>query len=125
MLKRWFSKWSKRIVDSISCFLREPGRAVAACGMVFGIVFVAMVVTLVVSMFIPTMPLAATIVVPFAWLAGAILGLIAVIVAVQLGFDKLSVTLPNGTTITAEDARDRAVERLERVAEALTPDDPS
>lgn len=125
MIRRWLTKWSKRIVDSISCFLREPGRAVAACGMVFGIVFVAMVVTLVVSMFIPTMPLAATIVVPFAWLAGAILGLIAVIVAVQLGFDKLSVTLPNGTTITAEDARDRAVERLERVAEALTPDDPS
>lgn len=125
MIRRWLAKWSKRIVDSISCFLREPGRAVAACGMVFGIVFVAMVVTLVVSMFIPTMPLAATIVVPFAWLAGAILGLIAVIVAVQLGFDKLSVTLPNGTTITAEDARDRAVERLEKVAEALTPDDPS
>lgn len=125
MIRRWLAKWSKRIVDSISCFLREPGRAVAACGMVFGIVFVAMVVTLVVSMFIPTMPLAATIVVPFAWLAGAILGLIAVIVAVQLGFDKLSVTLPNGTTITAEDARDKAVERLEKVAEALTPDDPS
>lgn len=125
MISRWFAKWSKRIVDSISCFLREPGRAVAACGMVFGIVFVAMVVTLVVSMFIPTMPLAATIVVPFAWLAGAILGLIAVIVAVQLGFDKLSVTLPNGTTITAEDARGSALEAVEKIGEALTPDDPS
>ena len=83
-----------------------------------------MVVTLVVSMFVPTMPLAATVVVPLAWLAGAILGLIAVIVLAQLGFDKLSVTLPNGVSITAEDARDRAVEALEKIGDAVDPEKP-
>ncbi len=125
MIRAFAAKWTKRLIDAATCFLREPLRAVAAAGLVFGFVFVAMVVTLVVSMFVPTMPLAATVVVPLAWLAGAILGLIAIIVLAQLGFDKLTFTLPNGSSFTAEDARDRAVERLEKVAEALTPDDPS
>jgi len=113
MLKRWLQRAWKRIVDSISCFLREPGRAVAACGLVFGMVFVALVVVLIVSMFVETKALAATVAPLLAWISGGILALIAVIVGAQLGFDKWSVMLPNGVSITAEDARERALERLD------------
>lgn len=56
--------------------------------------------------------------------AGGILGLIAVITGVQLGLDKFSVTLPNGVSITAEDARGRALEGLEKAGEALEPEEP-
>lgn len=24
MIKRWLAKWSKRVVDALSCFLRDP-----------------------------------------------------------------------------------------------------
>lgn len=34
------------------------------------------------------------------------------------------VLVPNGTSVTAEDARDRAVESLERIADAVEPEKP-
>lgn len=124
MLKRWLQRAWLRIVDSISCFLREPKRAVAACGLVFGALVVALLVVLITAMFVPTMPLAATVVPLLAWLAGGMLALIGLITAVQLGFDKIAVTLPNGVSITAEDAREKAVESLERIADDVEPEKP-
>lgn len=110
---------------ALQCFLRDPKRAVSAAGIIFGLMIVALYIVQVVAMFIPTTPVAATIAPLLANQNLAMIGLIAVIVLTQLGFDKLSLTLPNGASFTAEDARGRALEGLEKATEALTPEDPS
>lgn len=121
---RFVKHAGRKAASALQCFLREPKRAVAACGLVFGALVVALLVVLITAMFVPTMPLAATVVPLLAWLAGGMLALIGLITAVQLGFDKIAVTLPNGVSITAEDARGRALEGLEKAGEALEPEEP-
>lgn len=124
MLK-FLQRMGQRFVDAATCFLRDPKRAVSAAGIIFGLMIVALYIVQVVAMFVPTTPVAATIAPLLANQNLAMIGLIAVIVLTQLGFDKLSLTLPNGASFTAEDAREKAEEALEKATEALTPDDPS
>lgn len=125
MLKRWL----KRIVDSISCFLREPMRAVAAAGLAFGILFVILVAILTATMFVKTAPLAETIAPLLHNVILGVLALIAVIALTFLGYRNLTASFAGASvTVTkeeVEEARGSALEGIERVAATLEPDDPS
>ena len=130
-ISRWSAKWSKRFADAATCFLRDPKRAATAAGIVFGVMIVSNYVVQVTAMFLPTTPVAAIILPLLANQNLAMIALVAVIVVTSLGFDKLTITLPNGTSASLEDARDKAVEALEKasdklgdLADAVAPENP-
>ncbi|MGU3456607.1 hypothetical protein ACLBV5_09860 [Brevundimonas sp. M1A4_2e] len=131
-ISRWFAKWSKRFVDAATCFLRDPKRASTTAGIMFGALIVALYVVQVAAMFVPTTPVAATVLPLLSNQNLAMIALVAVIVVTSLGFDKVTITLPNGASGTLEDTRDQAVEALEKasdklgdLADAVAPDKPS
>lgn len=128
MLKRWLSKWSKRIVSAISCFLREPMRAVAAAGLAFGILFVILTAILTATMFTKTAPLAETVAPLLHNVILGVLALIAVIALTFLGYRNLTASFA-GASVTVsredvEDARGSALDALEEVAGHVGADDP-
>lgn len=45
------------------------------------------------------------------------IGIVAVIVITALGFDKLTMTLPNDSSFTTGNARESVVESLEKIAD--------
>lgn len=125
MLKRWL----KRIVDLISCFLREPMRAVAAAGLAFGILFVILVAILTATMFVKTAPLAETIAPLLHNVILGVLALIAVIALTFLGYRNLTASFAGASvTVSKEEVKEAlgsALEAVERVAVTLEPEGPS
>lgn len=88
----------------------------------FGALIVALYVVQVVAMFVPTTSVAPIILPLLSNQNLAMIALVAVIVVTSLGFDKLSITLPNGSSATLEDTRDHAVEALEKASDNLEED---
>ena len=129
MLKRWLAKWSKRLIDALKCFLQNPLRAVAAAGLGFGILFVILTAILTATMFVKTAPLAGTVAPLLHNVILGVLALIGIIALTFLGYRNVTASFAGATvTVSAEDvedARGSALEAVEKVAEALTPDDPS
>ena len=129
MLSRWFFKWSRRFINAATCFLREPMRAVAAAGFAFGILFVILVAILTSTMFVKTAPLAATVAPLLHNVILGVLALIGIIALTFLGYRNVTASFAGATvTVSADDvenARGGALETVQKVAEALTPDDPS
>ena len=116
MLKRWLQRAWKRIVDSISCFLREPGRAVAAAGFAFGILFVILVAILTATLFIDTKPLAETVVPLLHNVALGVLALIGIIALTFLGYRNVKASFGGASVeVSAEEAEDA----LEDAADSL------
>lgn len=127
MLKLWFAKWTKRLIDALTCFLQNPLRAVAAAGLGFGVLFVILTAILTATMFIATAPLAVTVAPLLHNVILGVLALIGIIALTFLGYRNVTASFAGATvTVSADDvekASGEALEALEKVGEALTPDD--
>lgn len=129
MIRAFLTRWTKRLISALTCFLQNPLRAVAAAGLGFGVLFVILVAILTATMFITTAPLAATVAPLLHNVILGVLALIGIIALTFLGYRNVTASFAGATvTVSAEDvedARGSALEAVEKVAEALTPDDPS
>lgn len=128
MLKRWLAKWSKRLIDALTCFLQNPLRAVAAAGLGFGILFVILIAILTSTMFVKTAPLAATVAPLLHNVILGVLALIGIIALTFLGYRNVSASFAGATvTVSAEDVKDargNALEALEKIGDAVDPEKP-
>lgn len=120
----FFQRLTSRFLSALQCFLRDPKRAATAAGIMFGALIVILYIVQVVAMFVPTTPVAATVLPLLSQQNLAMIALVAIIVITSLGFDKVSFTLPNGSSVNLEDAREKAVESLERIADDVEPEEP-
>ncbi|MCV0414475.1 MAG: hypothetical protein K5831_06290 [Brevundimonas sp.] len=128
MLKRWLAKWSKRLIDALTCFLHNPLRAVAAAGLGFGILFVILTAILTATMFVKTAPLAGTVAPLLHNVILGVLALIGIIALTFLGYRNVSASFAGATvTVSAEDvedARGNALDALEKISDAVDPEKP-
>lgn len=107
MIKRWSAKWSKRVVDTLSCFLRDPLRAVAGAGLAFGILFVILTGILTATMFVKTAPLAETVAPLLTNVILGVLALIGIIALTFLGYRNVKASFGGASVeVSAGDVRD-------------------
>lgn len=126
MIRRWFTKWTKRLIDALTCFLQNPLRAVAAGGLGFGVLFVILTTILTATMFIKTTELAVTVAPLLHNVILGVLGLIAVIALTFLGYRNVSASFAGASvTVSAdavEEARGSALDALEKISDAVDPE---
>lgn len=128
MIRRWFAKWTKRLIDALTCFLQNPLRAVAAAGLGFGVLFVILTAILTATMFVKTAPLAGTVAPLLHNVILGVLALIGIIALTFLGYRNVTASFAGATvTVSAEDvedARGSALDALEKVGDAVDPEKP-
>lgn len=128
MLKRWLAKWTKRLIDALTCFLQNPLRAVAAAGLGFGVLFVILTAILTATMFVKTAPLAGTVAPLLHNVILGVLALIGIIALTFLGYRNVTASFAGATvTVSAEDvedARGSALDALEKISDAVDPEKP-
>lgn len=128
MIRRWFAKWTKRLISALTCFLQNPLRAVAAAGLGFGVLFVILTAILTATMFVKTAPLAGTVAPLLHNVILGVLALIGIIALTFLGYRNVSASFAGATvTVSAEDvedARGSALDALEKVGDAVDPEKP-
>lgn len=121
MIRRWFAKWTKRLIDALTCFLQNPLRAVAAAGLGFGVLFVILTAILTATMFVKTAPLAGTVAPLLHNVILGVLALIGIIALTFLGYRNVTASFAGATvTVSAEDvedARGSALDALEKVGD--------
>ena len=115
-LKSWTRKWSKRLVEALSCFLRDPLRAVAAAGLAFGVLFVILTGILTATMFVKTEPLAETVAPLLTNVILGVLALIGIIALTFLGYKNVKASFVGASVeVSAQEVADAA----EGLADAL------
>ncbi len=128
MIRRWFAKWTKRLIDALTCFLQNPLRAVAAAGLGFGVLFVILTAILTATMFVKTAPLAGTVAPLLHNVILGVLALIGIIALTFLGYRNVTASFAGATvTVSAEDvedARGSALDALEKISDAVDPEKP-
>lgn len=128
MIRRWFAKWTKRLIDALTCFLQNPLRAVAAAGLGFGVLFVILTAILTATMFVKTAPLAGTVAPLLHNVILGVLALIGIIALTFLGYRNVSASFAGATvTVSAgdvENARGSALDALEKISDAVDPEKP-
>lgn len=130
MIRRKLSQAAAWSAKTIRHFLADPLQMIGLAGVVMGGLVVAIGVILTFAMFSPTLAasaLAAVIAPLLQNIALTMLAIIAVVIMVMLGFKDFRIAAMGAevSATMAKEASLEAADALEKVGEALTPDDPS